>query len=557
MIDLFNLAIILKSNFFGAIMFQNISDLYFRQSTITFYKTRGGEKLENTIIKYITGPNGKGLKLNRADVETLLFLFEHKLISQPQLFQFYSLIKAIHYDSFRKKVNKFAKLGLIQLKKYVIKKKRKGVETTLIQLTEKGFWLLKKAGYLNNTSFDINQIGMKWDRTLAIKEIVLHAIKAEGMKKGVVTGGQNKHLYLFDKKKATALNLVTNAEYDLPPNTVTICSNEFSEDMTKISSEKIVDSFVLKRDILYSFNSITQMFPNDSHENMLEPDWILGLNNNLLDIEVDTGYRTFVNGEEIIELGKAVTIEERMNQYIQLHENYPLNHTVIYVYLDDSFLFKKNYGKKLQRIRNLKKIIMNVDSIRESPLDIYVISLESSKNVVETLFHLFRGDISDEGLIEDAFKEISSKSEINAHYTNQLLSIENARQLNYLIPQEELRIQKLFYFYALKNGKRIEKVLIPIPMYEGNVRSQALLQHLSNLLKENKLKWGLPDDSKILAIYPNKEAMDRDIFRSDAVKEQIILCNLEELKFDKYCKFYDINRKGEMSFNEATRNNEI
>ncbi|MEX3623640.1 hypothetical protein [Viridibacillus arvi] len=507
--------------------------------------------MRDVVINYQTGINEQGLRLNRADVESLLFLFEHKLISQPQLFQFYTLIKSIHYDSFRKRIGKFANLGLVQIKKYSISKKRKGVETNLIQLTTKGHWLLKEAGFLNDSTFEINQQGAKWDRSLAIKEVVLHAIKSEGQQHGVVIGGENKHLYLFQKERAARLNLIGKADDEFPHNTVFISAEQFPLEENTSSDEK---SFVLKPNILYSFRSFIDMFPNVNHESVVEPDWILGINNNLLNIEVDTGYRTFVKGEA--NNGETITIEEQMKKYVQLVEKYPLQHTVLYVYLDDSFSFKKNYGKKIQKIRNFKQLIMNDELMKNSPLEIYVLSLESSRNAIETLLRLYRGDITDESLINDTFIYLSNKYLIQGKYSSRLLSSNNARELHYLIPMEELNLHKLFYFSASEGG-RVEKILIPIPMYEGNVRNQYHLQQLSIQLKENKLKWGLPDDSKILAIYPNKDSMDKDIFRSDIANEQVILCNLENLAVtDNNSIFYDTTRKGEMSFDEATRNYE-
>jgi hypothetical protein len=499
--------------------------------------------VEKPVIDYRTGNNAKGVRLTHADLETLLFLFEHKLISQTQLYEFYTLIKDIHYDSFRKRMNKFAKNGIIQFKKYEITKKRKGVVKNLILLDTKGYEILYAAGLLERMD-NPYQNRTNWDRLLATKEVVLQAIKLDMQRTGLLIGGDNKHLYILQKEKALKQNLIK--EEDIRKEKMIL--HEVKKPLVLNYDSK---PFVLKPNILYSFSSYRTMFPNIEHH--AEPDWILGINQNILNIEIDTGYRTLIKEES-----ETISVDEQMKKYIELSEQFSsLKHTVLYIYMDDSFPFRKNYGRKTQRIKNFKQFIMQEEKIRNSSLNIFVSSLERSKYILGHLLSCFRGILNKEKMLREAMTCLMETLEAEHKYT--ILHFKNREEIirNFSLPAYQLSVDELLSITWKDGDQPKERVLIPFVLFEGDVRSQDEVQLLSKQLKENKLIWGLPDDSKILIIYPDQNSMKGDILRNDIPNDSVCFSNMEDLK--RYCssnqplKLYDITRKGEWPFEYATR----
>lgn len=50
------------------------------------------------------------------DIFTLLFLYEQSILSQPQLFEFYCLLKPMDESAFRRKMNRWDKAGMFSAK---------------------------------------------------------------------------------------------------------------------------------------------------------------------------------------------------------------------------------------------------------------------------------------------------------------------------------------------------------------------------------------------------------------------------------------------------------
>lgn len=498
---------------------------------------------DNTIIDYRTGENGKGIRLNIADIETLLFLFEHKLISQTQLYEFYILFKNIHYDSFRKRMSKFVKNKIIQFKKYEFNKKKSGIVKNLILLDTEGYEILYAAGLLKRKQEDY-QNPTNWDRILATKEVVLHAIKEEAQRAGVLFGIEHQHPYVFQKEKAIKLI----QEDDLIDGNMILSKGQkpIYFNWNPIIPRKI------PKGTPYSSSGYDVMFRIDA-DYEINPDWILGFDEQILNIEIDTGYRTLVREEN----SKSRSVDEQLKRYINLanyFSKFKIELSVLYVYLDDSIPFRKNYGRKTQRIKNFKQKMIEEEVIRDSSLNIYVCSLDRSQNVIRNLLSVFHNEQSQKSIIKQLLIELFNYLKLDSKYK---VSYFNKEKINHFYPLSSQSIEQALYI-TWKEGNQIsERFLIPIPIIEGDIRSQNKAQHLSEQLNGNKQNWGLPYDSKVLMVYPDRESMKGDILRDDIVSNSVCVTNLEELRKyqskEQQINFYDVTRRGEIAFEDATK----
>ncbi|WP_121616795.1 hypothetical protein [Virgibacillus halodenitrificans] len=501
----------------------------------------------NTIIEYITDKKtGKGIRFNRADVETLLFLFEHKLISQNQLYEFYILFKDIHYDSFRKRMNKFAKNKIIQFKRYEFTKKKNGVVKNLILLDVNGFQILYAAGFLSKEQ-ESYEIRTNWDRALATKEVVLQTIKSDISRTGALFGVENKHLYISHKIKSLEQGFIQ--EKDVLNGKLTLNKNgSIFSDLDPVIFDR------LPNDLLFSLPTYKLILPI-SKEIEIEPDWILGINNNFINFELDAGYRTLVKEDN----SDTKSVDELLKEYLKLlNRNPEMKMNILYIYLDDSYPFRKNYGRKIQRIKNFKQKIMDDEEIRESPLNIYVLSLERSENALKNLLPVLRGEQSKTYILKQSVTCITNLLKLDNRYSISHLYGELFHQH---FPLAKELIDEVLLINWEENYKKFERVLIPIVVFEGDVHSQHIVNQLSEEIKNNKMKWGLPYDTKVLVIYPNRESMENDVLRDDIVQHSVCLTNMEDIKTyhstNQPIKLYDITRKGEIPFEDATIYGEV
>lgn len=530
----------LKSHFFNAIIFQTkLKNFIFRKLNQTNINGKGGEYVK-TIIDFRTDTNGKGVRLNRADLETLLFLFEHKLVSQTQLYEFYSLFKHIHYDSFRKRMSKFAKNKIIQIKKYEFTKKKSGIVKNLILLDIEGYEILYAAGFLDEGKEEFLN-WTNWDRTIATKEVVIEAIKSDVLRTGVLFGGEHRHLYIFNKDKALNQNLIE--ESDLLKGKMIY---KKGEPPIYLSWQPLKSKFL--SNVLYSASTYELVFNNLKPE--IEPDWILGINQHIINIEIDLGYRTLIKVGD----SETTSVDELLKKYVRLSKRHPqLKHNILYVYLDDSIPLRKNYGRKIQRIKNFKQRIMD-DEIRQSSLNIFVLSLERSKAVLNNLLSIFRGEQSKRLIRKQVVTDLINNLNVNNGYSVLHLAGE---QVHRLYPSSNKRINEAVLIRWKEEHQLMNRVLIPVVALEGDIRTQDYVQRLSLDLKLKKSAWGLPYDTKILMIYPDRDSMKNDIIRDDIELSSVCITNLEDMKIyestNQPIKFYDITRKGEISFDEATR----
>ena len=473
----------------------------------------------------------------------LLFLFEHKLMTQYQLYSFYRLVHPnIIYDSFRHRVDKFIKHDLLQQKKYSLSQKKNGVRQKLLQLTEKGHWFLIEAGYLPRASeFDVMVPGPKWDMTLALKEQILHAINAESSLSGTIVGGKYQNLYLLNHHN-------NQSEYKKR----TIYAEDYPQFSEKVDTYEQEALSASHDHVLHSAEDISYLLPQIKGDLPIKPNWLFKVGNELIVIEIDSGYGKIgaaLNKEDIANNNAtAETIKEKLIHYASfayaLNQRLNLKVNLLYLYLDDSFPFRRPYGNKIYKVRTFKQNFLNPDNVAHDFLtvphvfDVYVYSLERGQAIIQSLLKNVHGKGNAQEVISQTISYIQQTLP-----DSKLLSPITAEELRYSIPFEELGIDSIILY---NDTEGLEKALVLFPMTEGRIYTQHELVTLTGQIKANKHRWLLPESTKVLCVYEKEEDMYGDVLANSYIdKDSILLCNLEELSQSsaETLIFYDKHKK--------------
>jgi hypothetical protein len=490
-------------------------------------------------IKFITGKNAQGLYLENADIQTLLFLNEQKLISQMQLYEFYKLFKHVHYDSFRKRMRKFEEKGIIQKRKYVLMRKN-GFRLDLLRITPKGASILIEAGLLSKASGSYEP-KKNYDHVLGTKEVVIQAIRHEAEQTGFMLGGGGEHLFLFNNK-APNDQLKTSQFLNIPSGNIRIYENE---DLGVNQQIQRGEQRFRLINTLYSFDPYRYRYLDENRNHFIIPDWVFGfsdgINNYRINIEVDTGSEKFKKGESDERLN-IVSIEAKIENYIKLAKLYPRNkHFILIAHLDNSITVKGDYGRKISRIKNFKQRIIGVQGFLDSPLEIYVFPIARSKKVVGHILESIKGKYSEESLLQQAIRALINNPYLIKQYKIDVIeSHEGLKAKNILATKLDYTVPGIITFterYPQNPHDIFEQSFIPVILFEGDVRSQDKLVYLSEQVEKHQYSW--PKNTKILAIYPDKDSMMGDILRSDVLEKHVYLSNLEDLS--TYTKTDDVN----------------
>ncbi|MFA1712291.1 hypothetical protein ACDX66_11285 [Peribacillus frigoritolerans] len=93
------------------------------------------------IYYYLSKSKNRRIQLESIDIYALLFLNEQGILSQPQFYEFYCLLKHISEAALRRKMSRWNNANIINKRKVKI---RNGYEMAIINLTHEGLTILKK-----------------------------------------------------------------------------------------------------------------------------------------------------------------------------------------------------------------------------------------------------------------------------------------------------------------------------------------------------------------------------------------------------------------------------
>ncbi|WP_121616868.1 replication-relaxation family protein [Virgibacillus halodenitrificans] len=507
--------------------------------------------------KYITGFNDKGICLNENDLNMLLFLYEHRLLTQRQLFEFYHIsVKTYSDKSFYNRLTKFEKEGIIKRTRYDLIR-RNGIFMYLVELENKGIDILYLSGYLRKR-YSQRIPTSNYEHFLGIKQSVLELYKVilksdlYGFSIGVNTGKDgtgnvNDFIYVFDKKKAngvTGLYSVNRKEE------LTIYKNgEFGVNSEQPRKRIENEYSHYKGSAPTSYGHITNYFKDQGYPEDfvtgLYPDWMIAHKSNNIrntyDIEFDTGSETYE------------TLLKKIVNYMELNKKDERKHTVFIASLDDSITLRGVTNVQTERLSVLKDKIMTgiVDKknnkndnnkkvtgdydFRRDDLEIYVFPLGRSAKIFNKVMNKKRkkGELSEQ---QKAIQDFLIQNKNKLHLK---LIKDKEQQAKHNIYRTDFEVYEIQLLLECTINEE-EMVLLPFYLQEGNVRTMDIFCYFGDKIRHgNGFRAGY---TKAIGIYQTKDEMLNDILSVEGIH------NANSLLF--YCldqqRFYDVLTKEEI-----------
>lgn len=500
-------------------------------------------------VKYITGVNSQGLVLTDADLMLLLFIYEHKLLTQKQAYAFYQMInpngnsmqskhgnqeeekkKAIYlYRAFCNRLNKFEKASLIKRTRYEIVQNTV-IGLNLIELHPKGIEVLYLAGLIDNKNMPrIPKLNL--EHTMGIKQSVIEALKVvygnEGYSVGVSSRSNRKNqlsyfLYIYDTEEA--YYLIGEEPSDYKQTKLTFYKGEnVGRNPRRPYQWPLKEEFISYKDVVWHSYSVIQdyLIERELVEEFdlpLQPDWILSQDENTFDIEFDTGSENI----EVLLL--------KIDNYIELNNLDGSNHTVCIITLDNSIPTRKFTDVQIERISNLKDLLVypegywivekdvngksvksvtkdmgkasdrKILNLREEDLNVYVFSLERANAIYTKLLN------NDYLKHDEVFKTFYIQQQNNLHL--QPASKEEFSEFGlYGIAQFDYPFENI-YFNRHNNDLHL---LIPVQLKEGDVKSMDCFGYFCRNVMERISGFKGGEYATVVGIYETEDELLHDI----------------------------------------------
>lgn len=236
--------------------------------------------------------------------------------------------------------------------------------------------------------------------------------------------------------------------------------------------------------------------PKDELEKpIIVPDWIIkGKSSPYVYIEMDTG------SEQLSDL------KEKLSRYKKL-ANIQSNmaHTLLLVSLDDSFSTRHFFGDKLRRTANMKQKLLEEQIGDLSNLEVYVIPLRRSSQVIQKILDEEKSYNPEDYKI-DCEVAIQLISDFNKRFRFTFSPLDDDEF--YYKDIEERYKADLICEVRNEEGVTLENVAI-IYMREGFLFSLDRLDYLSHLIKAQKTKQLI---DRVIAIYHNHDELVEDVW---------------------------------------------
>lgn len=480
--------------------------------------------------KYITGFNEQGVYLNESELTTLLFLYEHKLLTQRQLYEFFTLTngnKEYNYNSFCNRLNKFEKLEVIKRTRYDLIR-RNGIYMNLVEIDPKGIELLYLSGYLEN-NFNQRIPKSNYEHLIGIKQSVIEAYKVLtnefGFAVGVSSSRDNtkqtsNFLYIIDKEKSLDIAAI-KSEAEEREVLYVFKSEEYGVNPKGPRIRPETSLLAYKGAVLTSYNHITNYFRDrnlpEDFVTGLYPDWMITQYSNTFDIEFDTGTEKFD------------IIRGKIDNYIELNNKDSQDHVVFFISLDDTITTRNFTDVQIERLASLKHFLM-INGLRGGELDVYLFPLGRTQAVYQKAMLNEYMDYAD---VMRAF------------------AIQNVKRLK-LVPLNTPELLKENRIYRtnfddydatifLQANHLVEPItLMPFQLKEGDLRTMDEFCYFGGKIHGGELPHGY---TKAVGIYETKEELLNDIISSEGklYEGSLVLYCLEDQNF------YDVSTKSETS----------
>ncbi|WP_047981535.1 replication-relaxation family protein [Ornithinibacillus contaminans] len=321
---------------------------------------------------YYFAANGKGVQLERFELEMLAFLSQQKVLTIKQLYKYSCHYKDISYNSFRNKIWRWKKYSVVEVKTITLKR-RWGNEVSILSIGQNGLRILVSEGYLPSTwinnDLKTNFTISNYDHYFTTQQVVLDTvlrIKSKGLPIASIRPSQLSNL-IIDEYEAVipdwilkcGENKLVFIESDMGTETLGILENKVKKYIELARSNptnKFIVMFVLVDDSLE-----TQKFYKNNGDKRLANMKKTFLNSNIIHQENFALFISHMNRAPLI-IDKAMNNDDRASHQLAVthkilneinkHFEYtfiPITSSEVYLQDTQKFL----YADKVVRMSNL------------------------------------------------------------------------------------------------------------------------------------------------------------------------------------------------------------
>lgn len=452
-------------------------------------------------IHYVYNSKEQHVKLGYAEIQTLLFLNEHSFLSQPQLYDFFCFANLIHPASFRKKTSGWVEAGIIKKKPLRL---QNGHSVVIISLTSSGVNILKKLGYVKQTStFKALRLNSSTiDHALAIRQVVLDVIALHRKQ-------TRAQLYLV--KGQYFIGIQPDVFFKELSGTVVIYKSQ-RQGSDNLGNFKPYNSVTGYKDTL-----LTSINPYNEPNTEVIADWLFEYKGHFLHIEVDSGFEQIRKSKNLQDTSFEGKLS-RLQPQLQKNKIDPSRYHVLFVMINnrEDAILTKNHPSRATRVANVKQEIARFSDFDQWQYEMNVIQFSRVPYFLKDFFRKITELLEDERLILcsilDAFVE---KKQLQfAEW--ELDCIDKDAIIENKIFHQDGYIPEMAYFFEHRSNFA-KQFIIPFIINEGDIKSAEQLAIIAARLNKGAYSGLL---TKILVIYPTIDQLRNDILRKTTSKSK-------------------------------------
>lgn len=430
------------------------------------------------------------IELAMTDLALLLFLYDQSLLSQQQLFRYYTLISDFKSDSsFRRKMSKWHQAGLIRkVKKNIVN----GYQLALLNITEAGLELLKTLGLLPqhiNRKY-ISKVNI--DHTLAIKEAFIDFISIALIYEPFYVSGRGN------------ICIPIHSDFHMYYEFEGEDSYYKQEGLLNKSFEYVEFTSLIGQIELKVDNLEQQLYEK------VKPDLALTYLGRKVFLEIDIGTEMIGN----IHSENSNTIVGKIKRYDELGIE---DATVLFLVLDNEQSLKtiKAYPNRVQRIRNMKSAIANTVIVNEMQIFVLPFSRGAFRFYAFKQMYNFDVIVSSNELVRHAIIHRILSNVLTDSWAKTLEKSSNLKTADTMLYSEETREHIIVLFLEEGSCNHFDKI-------EGYLYKM--------------MKGMIASNAYLLLIYSKPEEMYKDVILSREAlnnsyyRSRIIKTNLDDLQ---------------------------
>ncbi|WP_368502709.1 hypothetical protein AB3N04_01020 (plasmid) [Alkalihalophilus sp. As8PL] len=448
----------------------------------------------------------KGAVLSEADIYSFLIMNAFREVGSVHLKNILDPDGEINLTTFTMRLKRYGERTYCKVR--IINSNRPQFRLTMSSLSEKGYEVLSEdLEIVESTQFPSQQPPTLALHRLTMLDAVSKMIGAAYQRAGLTLEGKgvliktaelSPYWFLFESWEEASLETLEEGEHMYPVNVRRV--------------EHLKDYIYLDLQCINPYlHPYTRHLEGgmESDEIFIIPDWILRLNERIINIEIDVGTEN---------LGR---IREKLDGYNLMIKEAPYNkfeHSVYFICADETAR-AVNVTNKVTRIRNIKRNLSDHPIVLKGLVDLFILPLKRSSEVFQEHNYNVSGIRSQHqkvGFLRELFSNMKFLSFVKSDLQ---FEFDQRKEI-----EEEL--VDADYELLLKRVSQAGNFsyIVALYMQEGSVQDYVRLKKINELIQDSRL------NVEVYAIYNSHDSIKCDgMVNSLPLHERVYLTSVEDL----------------------------